>query len=158
MPKMTLNTIILIIVALISLILLISTITEILGFLFIVWIWLPGFVFISFLIKSNRVSKIISEKSLKYISYFVFIFTTMLFINFLIRNYFPYSIGFLADYHGNLYEFLEQYRFSHPSISYFRPFIEIIELFFAADILFISAGAGILTGVCLKIFALENKK
>lgn len=158
MSKITLNSALFITTILISLILLISTIKDVFSFFFSLLIWLLVYFFTSFLMKSGRFSKTISERSLKYLSYFIFIFTAIFFTSFLIRNYFPHSINFLADYNGDLYGFLEQYRFSQPSNPYFRPLIETVELFFAIDVLLIGSGLSVLIAVCLKVFALENKK
>ncbi len=140
--------------------LLISTIKDIPGFVFIPIGGLFGYIFTSIFINSNLGKKVLSEKLLKFISYFIFIFTVTLFASFLIRLYFPNLLNnYLGtDYVGDIYEFLNHYRFSHPSIPLFRFTIETLSLFFFLDAIFISLGIGILFSICFKIFDVENKK
>lgn len=153
MQKITLNSIILGINILFLFILLITIVTDIYSLSLSLLVWSVVYIVTFFVLKSKHLSKLISERSL---SYFMFIFTAIFFASFIIRALFPHSINFLAGYDGDIYEFLEQYRFSHPSIPYFRSFIESIELFFALDILFAVIGSSVLAAICLKISSSEK--
>lgn len=159
MKKLALNTVILSLAYLIPIFIFISVIRDIFGVIFVLIGGLFGFVFASILIKSDFAKKRISEKLLKYISYLIFIFTTILFTSFLIRTYSPHLInGYFADYNGDFYEFLNHYRFSHPTIPLFRFTIETLSFFFFFDLFFTNLGAGMLLAISSKIFSSENKK
>jgi hypothetical protein len=154
MQKITLNSIILGINILFLFILLTTIVTDIYSLSLSLLVWSMVYIVTFFILKWKYLPKLISDKSL---SYFIFIFTSIFFASFLIRAYFPHSISFLADYDGDFYEFLDQYRFTHSSIPYFRLFIETIQLYFVLDILFAVVGSSMLAAICMKIFSLEKE-
>ncbi len=159
MKKITLNTIILTItISILLIILILATGNDIFSIFFILFILFPTYYFTSLLVESNQVQQITSNKVLKYISYFVFVFIIILFIPFIVHNYFPDSISFLVDYNGDLYEFMKYSNFSYSLPFHLKPFIEIIELFFALDIFFISIGLAVLLKICFKIFEIEKRE
>lgn len=158
MSKTRLSSVLFIITILILIIILIPIAKDPFGFIFIILLLLPSYFFAASLLKSNYILKTMSEKSLINAYYFIFTVLMILFIPFLIRNFFPHSISFLASYNGDLYSFIKHNSFSYFSIPFFRPFIETIELFFAADIFFISICIGIILAIYLRNIELENKK